>query len=264
MPATALTQPEAQQQDQALRTDFSTPCAELQRDVDAFKAKVQRKAEAREEIRPGLVAEAADLVAAGEAICAAFEKSPWPERIRTANWLHKALTAGRNLVFAPIVEAEGIHSRLSLNFKLQEQRKAEQERQRQEALQRQEQENQRKAKVATLIEDDRIEEAGVLERQPLPPVMAPPPKPAAPIPGVKSIATKAKFRRVTDSVALLGFFVKNPALFLELMGAIQGAWDRLLTAHLDRRTGEISIDIPGIEWELDGTVRKARNGNDQA
>jgi hypothetical protein len=252
---------EAEAHDQALRSDFATRCAELQRDLDAFKKKVQQRAEKRIELRPGIVQEAKDLKERGDAIASAFEKSPWPERTRTANWLHKALTAGRAWVFGPIEEAEKVWKRLAFDLQRQEQVKADTERRRIEDEQRRQQEEQRKKDVEALKSEGRPEEAASVEAAPLPPVLAPVPKETAKIPGVASISASAKLKSITDAAALAGWLAKNPTLLLHLFDVKDGAWKKMLTDHLDKKTGAMSIEIPGIEWELVGTVRGKSNAD---
>jgi hypothetical protein len=257
----ALPQPLTDAREKALSQPFMHRAAEIQDSLKTLADKLEA-AKVKHDIRPGLVSQFQELKETADVLLSDLDKSEARADADTFHRWHKRMTTLLANASAAPNAARKAFSDVAFMFQRQEQKKIDDERRRIEDEQRRKQEEDRKKDVEALKADGRVEEAATVEAAPLPPVIAPAPKETAKIPGVSSISASATLKRIVDAEALTGWLAKNPTLLLHLFDIKPGAWKKMLTDHLDRRTSEMSIVIPGIEIEIVGTVRGAKTNTD--
>ena len=141
----------------------------------------------------------------------------------------------------------------------QEQRRklAEEQRIREEAIRKQ-QEEERAALVAALEAQGATAEAEALKEAPPAPVVAPAPREATKIDGV-SVVYSAGWGGITDITAFAKWLGEHPE-HVAGMEPKMSYWKSMLSAHLNKTTGQLSIEIPGLKIAISGGTRH-RTGN---
>lgn len=176
-----------------------------------------------------------------------------------AHNVHRFLTGMLSRLLDPADNLRKRCSRLFADFDRQERaRVAEEGRRREEAIRKANEEARRAEIEAARASEATTEEIEALEAAPMPVVAAPAAKEEVKIQGV-SLVYSAKLTRIKDPMAFTKWLAEHSE---HIMGfEIKTAyWKTILTGHLDRETGTLSIEIPGVEIEVTSSSRHTKDG----
>jgi hypothetical protein len=175
--------------------------------------------------------------------------------------LHRFLTGIYSKLQSPADSLRKTCSDVIVRFDRQERARIAEEQRKREAEIREQQERERAAELEALEADGKAEEAAVLKEEPLPPAVAPAPREATKIEGVSLVysANVDPDEPITDTKAF-GAWLAEHHEHLRGFDFKAAYWKSMLSAHLNKQNGAMSIEIPGLKIKVSGSSRHRSNG----
>lgn len=170
--------------------------------------------------------------------------------------LHRFLTGVISKLSTPAESLRRTCSDVIVRFDRQERARIAEEQREREAAIRKQQEEERAVELKALEADGKVKEAAVLKEEPLPPVLSPAPREATKIENVSLVysANVDPDEPITDTKSF-GTWLAEHHEHLRGMEFKASYWKSMLSAHLNRQNGSMSIEIPGLKVKVSGSSR---------
>jgi hypothetical protein len=238
---------------------FEVRAAEI---TDRTKRLRDKLTAAKGVIRPHLLEEAKELDADAIRFLADVGKSELRRDADTFNRWHKLVTGMIGSVSRPANGARQFFNDVRVAYDRQERSKiAEQQRRNDEAAEVA-QKAEREAEVQSHVDAGRVEEAAVLAEESLPPVQSAPVSRET----LKVEGTSLVYSVKVDEESPFSDTAKFAAWLIEHHEHLRGMefkvsyWKTLLTAHLNKDTGAMSMTIPGLNVRVAPSSRHRTAG----